>query len=57
MVNVNAILMVISCEGDLKCFQRSGYKVVPGCSGEGGLRDVYGKGICYKPIGVVFMDS
>ncbi len=48
------------CEGDckndhdcaegLKCFYRSAFEGVPGCSGEGGDRDVYGKNICYDPI-------
>ena len=47
------------CEGDcdsdsdcapgLACFMRSGYEAVPGCNGEGGLRDVWDKDICYNP--------
>jgi len=34
------------CEGDLICLQRSGFESVPGCSGEGGSRDLFGKDIC-----------
>ena len=37
------------CTGDLVCSQRSGIEAVPGCTGEGGARDVYGKDICVKP--------
>ena len=38
------------CEKGLKCWSRFGFEAVPGCSGEGGNRDVYGKGLCYNPI-------
>ena len=38
------------CTGDLKCYHRSAFEGVPGCSGEGGERDVYGKNICYNPL-------
>ena len=39
------------CEGDLVCHRRSGEEAVPGCAGEGGDRDVYGKDICItKPV-------
>lgn len=34
------------CEGDLVCRHRENFESVPGCSGEGGSRDVYGKDIC-----------
>jgi hypothetical protein len=34
------------CAGDLICLQRDGFEAVPGCSGEGGARDVYAKDIC-----------
>ena len=37
------------CEGDLICRQRSEASSVPGCSGEGGSRDLYGKDVCYDP--------
>ena len=37
------------CEGDLICHQRSGFDSVPGCGGEGGSRDVFGKDVCIKP--------
>jgi len=46
-----------SCEEGLLCLERSGYETVPGCSGAGGDRDVYGKNICHKPPEVIFMDS
>ena len=34
------------CEGDLKCFQRSGFEAVPGCSGQG----LSGKDYCYRRL-------
>ncbi len=37
------------CEDGLECFTRSGYEAVPGCSGEGGDRDVIGRDICFDP--------
>ena len=37
------------CADGLKCFYRSAYEGVPGCSGEGGDRDMHGKNMCYDP--------
>ena len=45
------------CEEGLLCLQRSGFDDVPGCKGEGGSRDMYGKDICYKPNDVEYKDS
>ena len=45
------------CEDGLQCFDRSGFEDVPGCTGEGGDRDVYGKGICFKPKLPEYLDS
>ncbi len=39
----------VDCEDGLECFFRSGYETVPGCTGEGGDRDVVGRDICFKP--------
>jgi hypothetical protein len=39
------------CAGNLICEQRSGLEPVTGCSGEGGLTDVYAKDICVNPGG------
>ena len=36
------------CESGLICTERSGNEAVPGCTGEGGDRDVYGKDVCTK---------
>ena len=44
------------CKSGLKCMHRVGFEAVHGCSGAGGERDVYGKGICYNtsiPINTV----
>jgi len=37
------------CGNGLKCKHRVGYEAVPGCTGEAGEFDVYGKNICYNP--------
>jgi hypothetical protein len=37
------------CTDGLKCKHRNGYEAVPGCTGEAGDSDVYGKNICYNP--------
>jgi hypothetical protein len=37
------------CKYGLKCMQRTAFDKVPGCTGEGGDRDMYAKGICYDP--------
>jgi hypothetical protein len=37
------------CMNELKCFHRHGFEAVPGCDGEAGTLDMYGKGICYDP--------
>jgi len=37
------------CKFGYKCKHRSSFEQVPGCGGERGGRDMYGKGICYDP--------
>ena len=37
------------CEPGLKCRQRHVFEAVPGCVGEGGAHDRYGKDVCYLP--------
>jgi hypothetical protein len=46
-----------SCGEGLVCVERQGFEAVRGCSGEGGLRDVYGKDICAEPEETNFLDS
>ena len=45
------------CEKGLKCMERSGYEEVPGCSGQGGARDMFGQNICYEPTQIDYIDS
>ncbi len=37
------------CESGLVCVSRTGYSAVPGCTGEGGDRDLINKDICAPP--------
>ncbi|GFH44862.1 hypothetical protein CTEN210_01336 [Chaetoceros tenuissimus] len=37
------------CEADLVCAHRDGFESIPGCSGEGGNSDLFGKDVCVEP--------
>jgi hypothetical protein len=37
------------CKDNLECKHREGFEAVPGCTGEAGQLDMYGKNICYNP--------
>ena len=37
------------CQEGLHCKSRLGFEAVPGCQGESGALDMYGKGICFDP--------
>jgi hypothetical protein len=45
---VRGIAIATVAEAGLKCFFRSGFEAVPGCTGEGGVNDVSGSDICYS---------
>ena len=46
-----------ACEGGLVCMEREGFEKVPGCTGEGGTRDMFAKDICYEPEPMEYIDS
>ena len=45
------------CADGLVCKHRVGFEAVPGCEGESGNLDMYGKNVCHDPkLPTVFLD-